>query len=195
VRRPALVLVGLLLACAAPAHAAGTGDVELVPASRDGAPQTSFRVTPDDDALRFELVNLADEPRTARLYAASADRSEGGGIGIGATGSAPWLQLPDAEIVLAGGETRAFTAPLDLRALPEQREQLGAVVLEAPQGAVTIRVATLVTVEPRPALPLPLWAVALAVITLGLALFGLWVARRRRRDEAEPAPDRELVGV
>jgi hypothetical protein len=194
VRRLALVLLGLLV-CAAPAHAAGTGDVELVPASRDGAPQTSFRVAPDDDALRFELVNLADEPRTARLYAASADRSEGGGIGIGATGSAPWLQLPDAEIVLAGGETRAFTAPLDLRALPEQREQLGAVVLEAPQGAVTVRVATLVTVEPRPALPLPLWAVALAVIALGLALFGLWVARRRRREDAEPAPERDLVGV
>jgi hypothetical protein len=176
-----------------PALAAGTGDIELVPASRDGQAQSSFTVTADEDELRFDLVNLVDEPRTARLYAASANRSEGGGIGVGDDGSAPWLDLPDTEITLGPGETRSITAPLDLRSLPEQQEQLGAVVLEAAQGAVTVRVATLVTVEPRSALPLPLWAVGLAVVALALVAFGLLVARRREHDD--DVQDSELVAV
>lgn len=182
------VLAGLLLlvlSSALPVGAAGTGDVELVPASRNGEPQTSFTVSPDDDGIRFDLVNLVDEPRTVRMYAAAADRSGGGGIGVGSEGSAPWLDLPDAEITLAPGETRPFEADVLADELVEGREQLGAVVLEAEQAAVTVRVATLVTVAPRAALPLPLWAVALAVIALALAAFGLWVAWRRRRREQE----------
>lgn len=180
-RRSGLALLAALavvVGSAVPAGAAGTGDVELVPASRDGQAQTSFRVQAGDDAIRFDLVNLADEPRTARLYAASADRSSGGGVGVGAVGSAPWLGVPDGEITLAARESRTITAPLDAGAVAEGRQKLGAVVLEAPQGAVTVRVATLVTVEPRPAIPLPLWALALAVICLLLVAFGLAVARR-----------------
>ena len=189
-RVAALLVVSLVVGVAGlagPAGAAGTGDVELVPAPRDGQVQTSFRVRPSEDALSFQLVNLADQPRTVRLYAASADRSAGGGIGVGAVGSAPWLDLPEGEITLKGSEARTVTVPLDGDELAAGREQLGAIVLEAPQGAVTVRVATLVTVEPRSALPLPLWAVALAVISLALATFGLWVAWRRRRQEREEA--------
>lgn len=185
----ALLGVALCLLCTAlPAGAAGTGDVELVPAGRDGQPQTSFRIAPGDDALRFELINLADEPRSVRLYGASANRGEGGGIGVGSEGSAPWLDLPDEQITLGPREARSFEAGLEGRQLPEGREQLGAVVLEAPQGAITVRVATLVTVDGRPALPLPLWVVALAVIALALAAFGFWVARRRVQDDAPAAP-------
>lgn len=194
VTRAAAVLVGVafcLLGTALPAGAAGTGDVELVPASRDGEPQTSFRVSPGDDAIRFELINLADEPRSVRLYAASANRGEGGGIGVGSEGSAPWLDLPDEQITLEPREARSFEAGLEGRQLPEGKEQLGAVVLEAPQGAITVRVATLVTVEGRPGLPLPLWAVALALIALALAAFGFWVARRRVREDAQELPDHQ----
>lgn len=199
VPRAAALLVGIALSLAGaalPAGAAGTGDVELVPAGRDGVPQTSFVVAPGDDAIRFQLVNLADAPRDIRLYGASADRGEGGGIGIGTEGSAPWLELPDEQITLGPGETRSFTAPV----AAGQPEQLGAVVLEAPQGAVTVRVATLVTVQARSALPLPLWAVALAVIALSLAVFGLWVTWRgsRRQPDDEPvtsAPDARVLAA
>lgn len=191
-RRSGLALLAglaIVVGSAVPAVAAGTGDVELVPAPRDGEAQTSFRVEAGDDEIRFDLVNLADEPRTARLYAASADRSSGGGIGVGAVGSAPWLGVPDEEITLAARESRTIAAPLDANAVAEGRQTLGAVVLEAPQGAVTVRVATLVTVESRPALPLPLWAVALAVISLALVAFGLVVARRRPPAPPVSVPD------
>lgn len=195
--RAAALLVGIAMSLAGsalPAGAAGTGDVELVPAGRDGVAQTSFVVAPGDDEIRFQLVNLADAPRDIRLYGASADRSDGGGIGIGTDGSAPWLELPDEQITLGPGETRSFSAPV----AAGQPEQLGAVVLEAPQGAVTVRVATLVTVQARGALPLPLWAVALAVIALSLAVFGLWVTWRRSRRQPgdEPAaPDARVLAA
>ena len=196
----AVLLAAVALTLAAPAGiagAAGTGDVELIPSSPDGETRTSFRVTRGDDRIRFELVNLADEPRTARLYAASAQRSEGGGIAVGQDGSAPWLQLGLLTVNLAPNESREFTAPLDVTALPEGKEQLGAVVLEAQQGSVTVRVATLVTVEPRSALPLPTWAVAIAVAAILIVLFGLVVARRRRKKDGDEQDDAapELVAV
>lgn len=196
VTRAAALLVGItlcLLGSALSAGAAGTGDVELVPAGRDGEPQTSFRVSASDDAISFELVNLADEPRSVRLYPASAERGAGGGIGIGSEGSAPWLDLPDEQITLGPRESRSFQAAVKGRELPERREQLGAVVLEAPQGAITVRVATLVTIEGRPAIPLPLWLVALALIALALAAFGFWVARRRVREDGQVNPGPEEV--
>ena len=184
----AVLLSTLALCVAAPtgtAGAAGTGDVELIPTSPDGEARTSFRVTRGEDSIRFELVNLSDQPRTARLYAANAQRSEGGGIAVGQDGSAPWLQLAFTTVELAPNESREYTAPLDVTALPAGEEQLGAVVLEAQQGSVTVRVATLVTVEPRSALPLPTWAVALAVGAILVVLFGLLLARRRRGREEQ----------
>ena len=185
-----------LTAPAGVASAAGTGDVELIPSSPDGEARTSFRIARGEDSIRFELVNLADEPRTARLYAAGAQRSEGGGIAVGQDGSAPWLDLALMTVELAPNESREFTAPLELSELPAGKEQLGAVVLEAQQGSVTVRVATLVTVEPRSALPLPAWAVALAVGAIVVVLFGLLLARRRRKkdDEQDDAAP-ELVSV
>lgn len=203
-RTPALLVTTLLaalgLVLAGPvglvgtASAAGTGDVELVPASPDGEPRTSFTVDTDQDSIRFELVNLADAPREARLYAASANRGEGGGVSVGAAGSAPWLQLPDAVIQLAPGEARTFTAPLDVAELPEGEQQLGAVVLEALQGSVTVRVATLVTVKPHAALPLPIWVIAIAAGAIALVLLGLWFARRREgeHDAAPVAADEPM---
>lgn len=197
-RRTALLLLPLaaLLCLGSPAQAAGTGDVELIPASVGGEPQTAFRIDDGQDSLRFELVNLVDEPRTAKLYAASATRSGSGAIAVGADGSAPWLELPLAEVELGPQESRTFTAPLALGELESGQQQLGAVVLEARQGSVTVRVATLVTVDARDDLPLPLWTVAVAGGAIVLVLVGLFVARRRKDDEDEPvvAPEPVLVG-
>lgn len=181
--------VACLAGLPAPAHAAGTGDVELVPVTADGGPSTSFRVADDEDEIRFELVNLSEEPRTARLYAASAARGDGGGVTVGDRGTADWLQLDDLVVELGPGEARSFAAPLDEGELPRDREQLGAVVLEAVQGSVTVRVATLVTVEPRSALAVPTWlaALALAVLVAVTSLLLLVVLRRRRRDDEAPA--------
>lgn len=191
-----LTCLGLVLGGPAGlAGAAGTGDVELVPASSSGEPRTSFTVDSDATSIRFELVNLADAPRTARLYAASADRSAGGGVSVGAEGSAPWLRLPDAVITLGPEEARSFTAPLDLAALPEGESLLGAVVMEALQGSVTVRVATLVTVEPHTALPIPLWVVGAVGGAIVLALVGPLVARRRPGVDGPVRPARDMVAV
>jgi hypothetical protein len=185
-RRTAALAATLLTAVvlASPAQAAGTGDVELIPLDSSGA-ATSFTVDDDQDEIRFELVNLSREPRTATVYAASADESGSGAVTVGSRGSAPWLELDDLVVELGPGETRTFSAPLDEGALPEEREQLGAVVLEAVQGSVTVRVATLVTVEPRSALPVPLWLVGVALAVLLAAVGLLLVAWRRRRREDE----------
>ena len=192
-RTLALTLTTLgLLAVAGPACAAGTGDVELVPTATDGGASTAFRVAPAEDTVRFELVNLADAPRTAKLYSASATRSSSGAISVGAVGSAPWLTLPSEQVELGPREVRAFTVPLQVDELTEGRTQLGAVVLEAAQGSVVVRVATLVTVEPRSALPLPLWAVVVAAGAILLVLAGLLAAWRRRRRAAAGQPELEV---
>lgn len=192
-----LVLLLALLPAASPATAAGTGDIELVPAPRDGQQQSSFRVLPDEDAITFDLMNLAKEPRSVRLYPASATESPGGAISTGAEGSAPWLRLPAQEITLAGQEVRTVTAALDLALLPEGERQLGVVVLEALQGAVTVRVATLVTVDPHEPSELPLWLLVVAGGSIATTGLGVLLARRRRRpqDAPAPAPVPELVGA
>lgn len=189
------VLAAVALTTAAPAGAAGTGDVELIPSSPDGEPRTSFQLDGSQDEIRFELVNLADEPRTARLYSASAVRSPSGAVSVGSDGSAPWLDLPDEEVLLEAEEVRSFVAPLELRELSEGQTQLGAVVLEVTQGSVVVRVATLVTVEPRTGLPLPVWAVVVAAGAIALVLLGLLLARRRRRTDADEREARELALV
>ena len=175
------VLAALTLVLATPAGAAGTGDVEVVPAGGGSA----FHIGASQNSISFELVNLADSPRPARIYAASATRSDSGGIGVGGVGSAPWLALPETDVVLAPKQTRAFTAALDPTALTAGRERLAAIVLEAAQGSVTVRVATLVTVAPRPAavVGLPTLVVGVAVVLLAAAGLLLLLARRRRRQE------------
>lgn len=91
-------------------------------------------------------------------------------------------------MTLAPKQTRAFTAALDPSLLPVGREQLGAVVLEAVQGSVTVRVATLVTVQGRTpsAVPLPAFVVGVAVALLAVVGLLLLLARRRCREE-QPA--------
>ncbi|HVM28659.1 MAG TPA: hypothetical protein VM433_13440 [Mycobacteriales bacterium] len=185
----AAVLGAALCGLATPAAAAGTGDIELVPAPRDGKAQTSFAVRPGEDSIRFELVNLSDQPRAGRLYAAAADEGDDGGVAVGGVGSAAWLDLPDTAVELGPREVRSFTVELDERAVEDGG--LGAVVLEAQQGAVTVRVATLVTVEARQVLPLPLWAVLAAVALIGLVATGLWWCRRRQDDDDRPEPGSE----
>jgi hypothetical protein len=195
---PLAVLTSLGLVLGGPAGlagAAGTGDVGLVPASTGGEPRTSFTVDSSATSIRFELVNLVDAPRTARLYAASADRSAGGGESVGAEGSAPWLRLPDAVVALGPDEARSFTAPLDVAALPKGQALLGAEVMEALQGSVTVRVATLVTVERHTALPLPLWVVGAAGGAIVLALVGPLLARRRPGVDGAVRPARDMVAV
>ena len=108
-RRLAALLPLLLLAVLAPpaASAAGTGDVELVPAPRDGQQQSSFRVQSDEDGFTFDLMNLADAPRTVRLYGAGATEGSGGAIATGAVGSAPWMTLAGQQVTLAPKEVRS----------------------------------------------------------------------------------------
>jgi len=133
-----LAALGLVLAgpvgLVGTASAAGTGDVELVPASPDGEPRTSFTVDTDQDSIRFELVNLADAPREARLYAASANRGEGDGVSVSVAGSAPWLQL------LAGGCGRALIVRRTdtMRAALRRQEERTASLLFVRRRAIMI---------------------------------------------------------
>ena len=59
-------------------------------------------------------------------------------------------------------------------------------MLEALQGAITVRVATLVTVDPHEPSALPLWLLVVAAGSIATTGLGLLLARRRRRPEDEP---------
>jgi hypothetical protein len=56
-------------------------------------------------------------------------------------------------------------------------------------------VATLVTVEPHTALPIPLWVVGAVGGAIVLALVGPLVARRRPGVDGPVRPAREVVGA
>lgn len=187
----AAVCAALLLPGAAPAHAAGTGGIEVtpVPGVVDGRQVTSFRVElPGDDEERevpFALRNITDGSRTARLYAAAATRQRDGTYTVAGPGSTPHVRLPDESVTLRAGalEQRTFTITGTV-----ERQQYAAVVLEVRNGSVVQRAATLVTLDPPDELPVPLLlglGAAAVVVAVGT---GVVLVARRRRAEGEPDP-------
>lgn len=180
------VVLGVLLAAAPAALAAGTGGIELtpIPGLVDGRQVTAFHVdvpTSGQRTVPFALRNVAKGPRTARLYAASADSDGHGSFVIGGAGSARTIRLPERTVRLNRGEIRAGSFIV----LPDKHAhgtRYAAVVLEVQQGAIVQRAATLVYLQAGKGLSLPRVLVAVAGVFLaGIALALLFVVLRQRR--------------
>lgn len=182
-RTAVAALLAVLAALAAPpaARAAGTGGVELspYPGVVDGKQVTAFHVSVPrgggTTAVRYALRNTTTSTRTARVYAASAQRS-GGSWTVGDAGSSPYLAFPDRRVTLAAGEVRLASFRVHRAA---EGASYGALVVEVANGSVTQRAATIVYLERGRRVPLPVLVVGLAVLLVAVVGSGVALARRR----------------
>lgn len=177
----ALGLVGLLLT-AVPATAAGTGGIEVspYPGVVDGKQVTAFHAELPRDGkatkVKYSLRNTTNEPRTAKLYAASAAKDGKGGFTVGDVASSPYISFPTRDVTLAGGKSELGEFEVHGKL---DEDAYGAIVVEVMQGAVTQRAATIVYLSPGPVLPIPvLLAIGAAILVLAGG-FGVWLVRRR----------------
>lgn len=191
IRRPALLglaAAAVVGALAVPALAVGTSGVDLtprLPRSEGG----SYILTVEDREVGSEaqllLTNLTDEPREARVYAASATmRGAGEGVAVGGAGSVPWLAL-DERFDLAPEEQVEVPVVVDARRadLPEDGDHFVALVLEvSPSASLVTQAVTIVRVQQGAATPLPSWPLILAIVLLVVAAAAL--ARFGRRPVA-----------
>lgn len=182
-RTAVAVLVAALtaLSTAPAAHAAGTGGVELspYPGVVDGKQVTAFHVTVPrgggSTSVRYALRNTTTSTRSARLYAASAQRS-GSSWAVGDAGSSPYLDFPDRRVTLRAGEVQLASFRVEGAV---DRDAFGALVVEVANGSVTQRAATMVYLKPGRRVPLPVLLVGVAVLLLLVAGGGVALARRR----------------
>jgi hypothetical protein len=179
----ARAVTGLLLVAAlalpAPAHAAGTGGIEVspYPAIVDGHQVTAFHVkvpSRGSVSVRYSLRNTTAAPVRGHLYAASASPDGHGGWTIGGAGSSTYLDLADQQVTLAAHQTQLASFGVDG---PSGKH--AAVVIEVKQGSIVTRAATLVYLEHGRTVPLPLLLVGIAVLLL-LAAAGALAWQRRR---------------
>lgn len=177
----------LMVAVTAPALAVGTSGVDLTPAlPRNDA--GSYVLTLEDrepgDGPELVLTNLTAEPRSARVYAASADMRDAGGVGVGGPGTVPWLPL-DESFELGPDEVRTLAVELEPRRgdLVDGEDHFVALVLEvSPSESLVTQAVTILRVEQGPVTPLPRWPVLLAVVLLVTAVLALLEFGRRRGD-------------
>jgi hypothetical protein len=182
-RAAVVVVLALLLptGLAAPAWAAGTGGIDLspYPAIVDGRQITAFHTdvpSRGSVSVRYSLHNVTKQPRTVRVYAASATRN-GGSFSVGTAGSSPYLTFPTRTVTLAGGETQLGTFTVHG---PVHGTTYGALVVEVTTGSITQRAATLVYLKKGRTVPVPLLLTLLAVLALALAGGAVSVVARRR---------------
>ena len=193
-----------LLWIAGPAVPAGLAGVELTPdkGPTDPAtgPATAFHVrVPDGGATQsgFLLRNLVDTPRTVRIYAAEATGTPPD-LKVGGPGGARWIDIADQEVTLTPGESRRVTFRITDPGAPRGTEVYGAVVMEAKEGSVVTRAATVVYAEVGPPprslaarlswLLVALGIAALAVALTGFVARGLRLRRRRLRRQRASSP-------
>ena len=192
--RSLLLVPAVLVALASPAAAGGPAGGEVTPdpaVSGDGRTVTAFHVSSAGEApavQRYRLRNLTDKPVTIRLYAASAEKSASGAYAVSGPGSAPWIELADAQVTLpARGERTGSFVVSSGRAPAATGTVYGAVVLERASASVVTRAATLVYLEGGTTggggsrLPLYAGAGAAAAVLLGSA--AVLAVRRRRPDD------------
>ncbi len=189
----ALGAAAVVLACGAlPAHAAGTGGIDLspLPAEPGGRTAATFRVEvprSGEVQVRYRLRNVEDGPRSATVYTARVTTSDGSYV-LGEPDSSPYVRRPRQQVTLQAGESveQSFTVSAGPDGPPEG-EQLAAVVLEVRNGSVVQRANTLVVLTAERQVPLPLLLVVLAVVLLLAGGFGVAALARRR---TPPAADR-----
>jgi hypothetical protein len=184
----------LLGALAAPALAVGADGVSMqVNVPRDADQRMPMLVDGAPASGEILLRNRNDEPRTVRLYAASAAREEQGAISLGNEGSAPWVGLRSHEVALSPGETRVITFTLDPARVPADTDGRlpTAFVLRVPRGETVVMQAVSllsVTGATPPAIP---WYLLLVAVLLLLGVGQQSVRQlhqRRPRVAAHPAP-------
>lgn len=184
--RTALVAVAALAAfgTGAPAHAASIDGVDLspVPAVVDGKAVTNFQVPlPEDDrrTVQYAVRNTGKADRTVRVYAVGVTRRDDGSFSLTDQPS-PWVDLPKQTLELPPGGARleSFSVSAAGRELPEG-EQYAAVVLEVRNGSVVQRVATIVYLDPDPAVPVPVLLAIGAGVLLTVVGGTVLLARRR----------------
>lgn len=185
-RLAAVVVLVVLLAT--PARAAGTGGIEVtpIPAVADGKTVTAFRVQlPGEEEsvdVPFSLRNLTDEPRSARLYVATANRAKDGTFDVGSAGSSDYVEMADAEVQLAAGaaERRTFTVRGEAG---EQR--YAAVVVEVQRGSVVQRAATVIYLKPPRIIPVPLLLALAAGLLVAVTAGAVFLAMLRREQKRQ----------
>lgn len=180
----------VLTVLAGPAHAAGTGGIEVTPTGAgDG---NAFHVTvPSSGTQRVEFLvrNLSRDSRSARVYVASAERDATGAVSIGDPGSSPQVTMQDdGQLTLTGGQQRTASFTVSAGGHPGDRSKLAAVVVEVQTGAVVQRAATLVYLRDGRQVPLPVLMVAIAVGLLALGAIGVVAVGRRRRTGSGTGP-------
>jgi hypothetical protein len=179
-------VVSVLLLFAAPAHAAGTGGVDLspFPGVVNGKQITAFHAkvpASGDVRVQYALRNTTDKFATARLFSAQALTNVHGNFTLGAAGSSPYLSFADQQVTLKPHETRieSFTVHPGPRGRPSGKAY-GAIVVEVKHGSVIQQAATVVYLQPGPRVPLPLLLVLIAVVLLALTGLGFLIVVRRR---------------
>lgn len=188
----ALALAVIGLSAASPALAAGTGGIEVTPLAtgKNGRAATAFHVDlhrKGSTKVSFALRNVADAPRTGRIYVAEAHRAAGGQYDVGSAGSSPYVSYRDQQVSLRAGEVRreTFTVARGSRPMPKNRVY-AAVVVEVANGAVVQRAATLIYLEPQKPFDLPI----VAVIGVALVLvMGAAVVSARSHERVPPGFD------
>lgn len=185
------------------AWAAGADGVDLTPQVLVDA-EGLMPVALDGQPVAGEILvaNTNDEPRTVRVFAVSARRSDGDGVTLGEPGSAPWFGLADQRVELEPGERRTLAFLTDPGQAPEpDASPHVAVVLEVERGnTLTLQAANLVPIragEAPAGLPGP-WAwIALGLLVLVTG--GHVAARRWGLDpltepvRAAAPPERDLI--
>lgn len=182
------VIAVLLLLLAGPAKAAGTGGIEVTPLPSvvDGKPATAFRVdVPSSGSVEvpYQLRNVAEEERSARIYVAAVDRDENGTFSLLDPGSSRFASMDPQSVTLAVGESREESFTIRGGELPDD-EQLAAVVVEVTNGSIVQRASTLIYFERGRQVPLPLLLVGAAVLLVVAAGAAFSVVARRRVADA-----------
>lgn len=178
-----LAAVALTVAAAPTASAVGVDGVDLrldLPRDADGRHALELGTGRVD--VDVVVTNRSERPREVRVYAAGAERGADGGVTLGdPASSASWMALDAGGLSLAPEESRTLTARVHPRHVPADVEHV-AVLLEAGDGAVVTRAATVVPVRGAGEAPFE-GPVTLAVLLLGAVLLG-HLLRGRGRVEA-----------
>lgn len=194
----ALLLAGAAsMGAAAPAHAVGTGGIELTPLPAEGSgaePVTSFKATPPDQGtttMRFMLRNVVKVPASAEIYAAAASRSPEGRFAVGGPGSAPWIGLNRQTVELAPRERRIVDFTVTRAGAPDLPMAYGAVLVQVQRGVVVERAATIVSLGRQGSgrtVPLLLGAAAGLLLLGAGALVGFRALRAGRQGAFSSLP-------
>jgi hypothetical protein len=186
-RAALLILVTALLVLGhGPARAAGTGgvDVSPYPGVQNGKQITAFHAkvpSRGSSTVQYALRNTTSKTATARLFGASARKTDGT-FTLGPAESSPYLDFADRTVTLKPHETRI--ASFRVHPGPDGRPKgtaYAALVVEVKNGSVIQQAATVVYLQPGRTVPLPLLVVLVAVALVLLGRAGLVLVRRRRR--------------